>query len=71
MKSAMAPLSSSAIACLHQLFKNGPTWDGNIISKEGRGELIRAGYAGRVDGFAFLTEEGVRLAVSAYEREKI
>lgn len=67
----MNPLSSAAIAMLHQLFKTGPTWDGNVVSKAGRGELIKAGYADRVEGFAFLTKEGVRLAASVYEREKI
>jgi hypothetical protein len=65
------PLSSAAIAVLHQLFKSGPTWDGNIVSKVGRGELIKAGFADRVEGFAFLTREGVVLAASVYEREKI
>jgi len=65
------PLSSAAIAVLHQLFIGGPTWDGNIVSKPGRGELYKAGYADRVEGFAFLTREGVKLAVSIYEREKI
>lgn len=71
----MTPLSPSAIAVLHQLFKTGPTWDGNIVSKSGRGELIAAGYAGRVSGFrlhfAFLTKDGVALAASVYEQEKI
>lgn len=67
----MDPLSPAAIACLHQLFKTGPTWDGNIVSKQGRGDLIKAGYADRVSGFAFLTKEGVHLAASVYEREKI
>jgi hypothetical protein len=68
---AMEPLTPGAIACLHQLFKNGPTWDGNIIDKCGRGELVNTGLADRVDGFAFLTKEGVKLAASIYEREKI
>ena len=65
------PLSPAAIAVLHQLFKTGPTWDGNIVSKLGRGELVKAGYADRVDGFAFLTREGVKLAAGAYEGEKL
>lgn len=64
------PLSSSAIAVLHQLFVQGPTWDGNIVSKSGRGELYRVGYCDRVQGFAFLTKEGMMLAVSLYEYEK-
>ena len=67
------PLSPAAIACLHQLFKTGPIWewDGNVISKAGCDELIKAGYADRVDGFAFLTRKGVKLAVSCHEREKM
>lgn len=67
----MNPLSPSAIEMLHQLFKTGPTWDGNVISKAGRGELVKAGLAFHVSGFASLTEEGVRLAASVYEQEKI
>lgn len=56
-------LSGFAVECLGQLFTNGPTWDGNIVSKTGRGELIAAGLAFRTNGFASLTEEGLRLAV--------
>lgn len=56
-------LSPTAIEVLGQLFVSGPTWDGNIVSKNGRGELIRAGLAGRNNGWAFLTEEGVVAAV--------
>lgn len=67
----MNPLTPGAIACLHQLFIKGPTWDGNIVDKCGRGELIKAGLADRIEGFSFLTKEGVQLAVSVYEREKI
>jgi len=47
-----------------QLFVGGPTWDGNVISKSGRYELLRAGLAERWDGWTFLTEEGVMAAVS-------
>ncbi len=67
----VTPLSPAAIACLEQLFMKGPTWDGNIVSKIGRGELIKAGYADRISGFAFLTREGVALVASVYERGKI
>lgn len=38
-------LSSSAIEMLGQLYVSGPTWDGNVCSKQGRGELCRAGLA--------------------------
>lgn len=55
-------LSPFGIECLGQLFVNGPTWDGNICTKAGRGELFETGLASRVNGFSFLTEEGVRAA---------
>lgn len=58
-----APLSSAAIEVLGQLYTNGPTWDGNIASKAGRGDLIRAGLAWHEHGYASLTPEGVRAAV--------
>jgi len=57
-------LSPNAIACLGQLFVSGPTWDGNICTKAGRGELFELGLANRINGFAFLTKEGVELAIS-------
>lgn len=55
-------LSPAAIDVLGQLFANGPTWDGNISSKSGRGELFSLGLVDRTNGFAFLTADGVRLA---------
>lgn len=57
------PLSSAAISVLGQLYVNGPTWDGNITSKAGRGELCHAGLAWHEYGYASLTPEGVRTAV--------
>lgn len=56
------PLSATAIEVLGQLYVSGPTWDGNICSKVGRGELCRAGLAQHAHGYAFLTSEGVRAA---------
>lgn len=56
------PLSSSAVEVLGQLYATGPTWDGNIISKAGRGDLCRAGLAWHAHGYASLTPEGVRTA---------
>jgi hypothetical protein len=56
-------LSSAAIEVLGQLFVSGPTWDGNVSSKNGRGELCRAGLAWHEHGYANLTPEGVRVAV--------
>jgi len=62
MAQGMMGLSQPGIVVLGQLFGNGPTWDGNVISKAGRDELVTRGLALRTNGFAYLTEEGVRVA---------
>lgn len=46
-----------------QLFLNGPTWDGNLISKDERDNLVDAGFVDRDNGWNFLTVKGVREAV--------
>lgn len=56
-------ISSAAKEVLGQLFMKGPTWDGNIVSKAGRGELCAAGLAFHAHGFASLTAEGVLAAI--------
>lgn len=62
----MRPLSSAAIDVLRQLFMRGPTWDGNLVSKSGRSELVELGYAEQNnDGWQWLTSSGVELAVTA------
>ena len=48
---------------LMQLFLDGPTWDGNLISKSDRDKLIQTGMARKWDGWNFLTEYGVQSAV--------
>jgi hypothetical protein len=68
---AIKPISDEAIKVLHQLFIDGPVWDGYIASSKGRGELLKLGLADRVNGFSFLTNGGMRLSVSCYEMEKI
>lgn len=55
-------LDSGAIDVLEQLFVKGPTWDGNITSKSGRGTLVELGIAQHQNGWAFLTADGVRVA---------
>lgn len=55
-------LSGAGVEMLGQLYVNGPTWDGNVCSKQGRAELIRAGLAWHAHGYAQLTQEGVRVA---------
>lgn len=49
---------------LWQLFRNGPTWDGDLVSKEARTWMVSADLAGRAAGFNFLTAQGVEMAVS-------
>ena len=48
---------------LGQLAK-APVWDGNLISKHDRDELVKAGLVGRWGGWNFLTEEGIKYAVN-------
>lgn len=57
-------LTGNAQEVLGQLFLNGPTWDGNIISKTGRSELVGRRIAFRVDGWTYLSETGVIMAIS-------
>ena len=40
-------------------FRFGPIWDGNLISKQARDELVDGGYLERSYGFQFLTAHGV------------
>lgn len=49
---------------LMQLFVQGPTWDGNLISKDERNSLVEAGLAERWNGWNWLTQEGVEAAVA-------
>lgn len=49
---------------LMQLFVDGPTWDGNLISKSDRDELLTAGLSTKMEGWNFLTQEGVKFAVA-------
>jgi hypothetical protein len=57
------PLSGAEHDTLWCMFKNGPTWDGNLPSKSGRDALVEAGFAERFDGWNWLTFEGVTLAL--------
>ena len=49
---------------LMQLFVQGPTWDGNIVSKSERNALVVAGLAERWNGWNQLTAEGLEAAVA-------
>lgn len=44
---------------LWQLFRDGPTWDDDIISKSNRNELFDSGHVHRVDGWSYLTYKGI------------
>lgn len=55
-------LTPHAVAVLGQLFVSGPVWDGNILSKVGRGVLFNLGLVDHDFGWTWLTESGVRLA---------
>lgn len=46
-----------------QLFRNGPTWDGNMVSKSDRDIAVKAGLVERTDGWNWLTHSGVTLAL--------
>ena len=65
MSTIIAPISSAAIDTLRQMFLRGPTWDGNLVSKSGRSELVTLGLAECWDGWQWLTAAGVELAVTA------
>lgn len=47
-----------------QMFRNGPTWDGDLVSKQARKWCVQNGLAAQSSGFNFLTADGVDLAVS-------
>lgn len=47
------------------LFFHGPTLDGDVPSKAGRGDLVDLGYCDRWNGWNWLTEAGVKFAVDS------
>lgn len=64
------PLSAAEYDVLWCLFRNGPTWDGNVPSKTGRNNLIDRGLAYRDDGWTVLTIDGFHAAIAAGMAEK-
>lgn len=62
----LQPITGGMRDVLEQLWLKGPTWDGNIVSKMGRNELVTRGWALHMNGHAFLTAEGVTLAVGLF-----
>lgn len=55
------PLTRFALEVINQLWKSGPVWDGYLVSKTGRDELVDVGLCDRCEGFNFLTKDGVRV----------
>lgn len=64
-------LSNKAVDVLWQLYHHkGATWHADIVSKEGREELMEIGLAARYGGWTFLTEGGTVYALSRKKDEK-
>ena len=72
VKDAVICTNSSAVRdVMRCLFFHGPTWDGNIPSKSARDGLCRLGLAEHRFGYAWLTRDGVELAINTgLDREK-
>ena len=63
--------TSEQTEVLLQLFLDGPTWDGDIVSKQARNEVILMGLAERQEGYTQLTHEGLRHAlIAGFDVEK-
>ena len=56
-------LTGTEIELIHRLFFRGLTWDGNLPSMDGCTSLRDRGLAQYEFGFAWLTREGVRIAI--------
>lgn len=50
-------LTATQLECLYQLRMT--VWDGYLISKATRDELVRMGLAARLNGWQFITREGM------------
>ena len=58
-------MSSAAREVHEKLFLFGPTLDGDLPSKNGRGELCQLGFCETWNGWNFLTSVGVEYAVNS------
>ena len=63
-------LSSTERDVIRQLFFQGPTWDGDIISKQGRDALCRRSLVHHEFGYAWLTRDGVEIAIHAMQFDR-
>jgi hypothetical protein len=48
---------------LEQLFFNGPTYDGDMVSKSQRDEMTNLGLVCRYDGYQTLTDRGLEICM--------
>lgn len=55
-------MDKSKIETVYHMATKGMVWDGNLISKSCRDDLVKYGYVSRYSGWNFLTETGVKLA---------
>lgn len=51
---------------LWQLFRDGPTWDGDIVSKQARDDLTATGYVCRYNGWQSLRKAGLIACVKLH-----
>lgn len=56
------PSEKTEVVQFEQIACN-PIWDDDLISKDDRTKLVKAGLVERESGFNFITARGVRLAV--------
>ncbi len=71
LKFDVKPLAPNEIEVMKCLFFHGPTWDGNIPSKMGRDSLCDRGLAQHEFGFAWLTHDGVEIAINAFSMHRL
>jgi hypothetical protein len=64
-------LSGAELEVIKCLFFHGPTWDGNVPSKSGRDRLCKRGLVWHEFGFAWLTREGVQVAVQELGMDRL
>ena len=64
-------LDKTAKELVCHMFFDGPVWDGNLISKRARSELVALGLVDQAMGYNFLSVAGVMVACAMgfYERK--
>ncbi len=55
-------MDKAKIETIYQMATKGMVFDGDLISKSDRDDLVRYGYVSRYSCWNFLTETGVKLA---------